>query len=88
MNKDEYMDYVDQGIADFNLTFNLKNGFINRELEKLERIVDKTSCLPEHLRMVMFKDLNEEVREQLKESTKQEAFIKENNGAKIETIFD
>ena len=86
MKKDEYMEYVDEGVKDFNIATGLKDSFIQRELDKLERVVDKTSHLPEYLRKIAFKGINDEVKQTMKEQAILDEKIKDLTQAKVGNI--
>ena len=72
MQKTEYERFADKGAMELNTMFNNRDSFIKRELEKLERLADKMSSIPEHLRHIAFSSLEEDVKEALQEHSKWE----------------
>lgn len=83
MTQDEYDDYLEKGLYDFNKALNNRSNFISRELEALERIAEKTSSIPEHLRVIMLPDLEKAVEDQLKVHAINEAKLKKLSRAKV-----
>jgi hypothetical protein len=83
MNQDEYDEYLEKGLRDFNKALNNRSNFISRELEALERIADKTSSVPEHLRVIMLPGLEKAVEDELKLHALNEATLKQITRAKV-----
>ena len=83
MNKDEFDRYVEEGFKDFGQTLSLKNSFIMEELGKLERLADKTSSIPEHLKYIICPDLDQVVEKDLAEQKEMETRLKELNRPKL-----